>query len=102
MAFQKRSIFSKTRIDTDASSRHSEDLFASREVTTEISTKVNTDIHVFSSERIEINKSQTVSGHRQETIAYLKIGLPHDSSLKRKRPRLIFSEISFHRSVIRI
>ena len=48
IAFQKRSIFSKTRIDTDASSRHSEDLFASREVTTEISTKVNTDIHVFS------------------------------------------------------
>ena len=37
----KTSIFSKTRIDTDASSRHSEDLFASREITTEISTKVN-------------------------------------------------------------
>ena len=71
MAFQKRSIFSKTRIDTDASSRHSEDLFASREVTTEISTKVNIDIHVFFSERIEINESQTVSGHRQGKIAYL-------------------------------
>ena len=69
MAFQKRSIFSKTRIDTDASSRHSEDLFASREVTTEISTKVNIDIHVLVSERIEINESQTVSGHGQETIA---------------------------------
>ena len=34
-------MFSKTRIDTDTSSRHSEDLFASREITTEISTKVN-------------------------------------------------------------
>ena len=38
-------IFSKTRIDTDTSSRHSEDLFTSREITTEISTKVNIGCH---------------------------------------------------------